>query len=134
MQESTPSDWEREVTPVRWAARLLSIGAVVFEGYWVASTVRTGFSLEVVLAVVLSLLGVGLLIAVVWIGIGEVLGGIALVFGSVGLAFLDTIGCGIFSVGVAIAVGGALFIVSGWYTLVHRPHPTPTTTRLSGSN
>ncbi len=125
MQSSAPFDWGRWVTPARWAAAVLGIGWVaIVESLAIAASVAHGaawFS-DVWQTVMWGVIIVGLLVALFWRRIGEIIGGLALIGGWIWFAAYG--GWGALVIAAPLASAGVLFIACGWYTLTQRRHPT----------
>lgn len=111
--------------PLRWVTRTL--GVIVFAIYaFLVLTFGQG-RLEVGGWVLAGAIIVGLLLAIFWTGIGEVVGGLALVGGAVAIAFQGGLETGALTAGAPFALVGVLFIACGWYTQAQRSRrATPT--------
>lgn len=125
MQPSKTFDWGHMVTPLRWIARIVAGGAYII---WLAASLGHAFGAipDFWQWVTLSVLGVGLVLAIPWKGIGEIIGGLLLVGAGTGMGFLYLPPqMGELMAGAVFAVPGLLFIACGWYTLAHhQPHAT----------
>ncbi len=123
MEPSTSFNWERMVTPARWIATVLAAAAVVWDAIVVIGSASAYSSpIDPLWYVRLGLVIVGVAVAVFLKGIGEVVGGLALI--GVGVWTAVSSGTGlrpIISI-IVYALAGLLFIACGWYTLAHR-HP-----------
>ncbi len=120
--------------PARWAARVVSGVFIIFGGFMLLFYVgsqqpgRNPLPPDVVLNAVLSIpLAAGLLLAIFWKGMGEVIGGLVIIGADVGLLVaLAMYGTGPVVVLILSAIVSLVFIACGWYTLAHRhPHATP---------
>ncbi|HEU5440343.1 MAG TPA: hypothetical protein VFU88_13715 [Ktedonobacterales bacterium] len=124
MQPTSRSfDWSRVVEGARLVARLLGIIVGGFLGFWALSsaingTISGGAEWTGWLSAVLYSLPLVIVVAAIfWKGIGEVVGGLALV----AIAVWMFVPAGpIFSGAVALA--GLLLVACGWYTLVQQRH------------
>lgn len=119
MQPSRGLDWGRVVTPLRWFVRIFAGGAYIL---WLAASAGHAFGAipDSWQWVTLGVLGAGLILAIFWTGIGEIIGGLALLGAGIGMGFRylppQT---GELAAGAIFAVPGVLFIVCGWYMLAH---------------
>jgi hypothetical protein len=121
MRPSRGFDWGRVVTPLRWFARIFAGGAYIL---WLAASVGHAFGgiPDAWQWMTLGILGAGLVLAIFWTGTGEIIGGLALLGAMIGMSFRYLpLQAGSLTAGAVFAVPGVLFIVCGWYTLVH-PH------------
>lgn len=128
MQSSTPFDWGRVVIPLRWAARIVAVAyggflGVVALAFMIGEGSPTTLSSNFLPIVLYGILGVGLVIAVFWKGIGEVVGGLAAVAAVAAIVLLQGVGAMLFH--LPFVLTGLAFIVCGWYTLAHQ-HPRVT--------
>jgi hypothetical protein len=125
MQPSTTFDWGRVVTPARWIARILSGVPFVV---WASLSLGHAFGSYPDLGqwVIIGAIGVGVLLASFWQGIGEVVGGLILVSAGIGHVFLYLPpGLGALAVASPFLIAGLLFIACGWYVLTQARHPAP---------
>lgn len=121
MRPTTLFDWERVAPPLRWMARALALAMAILLGYFVIGYALGGYlTLDASQYVTYSLIGVGVLLAFFWIGIGEVAGGLALICGAAGLALLGRLGLAALIVAAPFALSGLLFIACGWSALRRR--------------
>ena len=132
MQSATLSGWERALKPVRWVASIVGGGAyIIWVGFVITYNLGGGsesLTVDALQYVIWGLLGVGLVLAILWKGIGEVVGGLALVAGAVGMAFNGGGGIMALEAAALFALPGLLFIACGWYTLAQGwPHTAHTT-------
>ncbi len=135
MQPSMPFDWGRVITPLRWAARIVAVG---YGEFWAAVMLvvlvgegsgPTSFPAWVPF-MLYGILSVGLVIAIFWTGIGEVVGGLTAVAAAAAVAAMAasvlTQGAGAILFHLPFVLTGLAFIACGWYTLEHQhPHTTP---------
>lgn len=123
MQPSTSFDMGRVVTSLRWTARVIGVAVVAFLGYWIiGGTVAFGFTAGVASYVLDALIAIGLVVALFWTGIGEVVGGLALISGAIWIFIGGGLQLGALTAAAPFALVGALFIACGWYTLTrHQP-------------
>ncbi len=134
MQPSTSFDWGRVVTPLRWVAGIIAGGAfVIWVGFVILSNLggesSQAIPVNTVQVVVWGLYGIGLVAAVFWKGIGEIVGGLLLFGGAVVFIVAGVLEFGL-QLGALTAVApfaapGLLFIVCGWYTLAKARHHAP---------
>lgn len=125
MQRSPRFDWGRVVTPLRWIVRILGVVVAVGAYQLVSSTLTTGPSPNALVYMLEGVIGAGLLLAIFLVGIGEVIGGLAIVgAAAVFIAYYPWM----LLIAAPIALIGLLFIACGWYTLAgtrhHAPHAT----------
>ncbi len=129
MQPPTSYDWSRALTPARWFASIVAGGAfVVWVGFMILWNLGGGsesIAITDTQFVIWGLLGVGLVVAIAWKGIGEVVGGLAIIGGAVGMVFDANWGIVPLVASVAFAAPGLLFIACGWYTLAKARHHAP---------
>ncbi len=132
MQPTTSFDWGRVVAPARWVAKVVSAVIIAFGGFMLTwyigsqNTALTSLPQQVVLNAALGvLLAAGLLLAVLWQGMGEVIGGLLVIGVDVGFLVGPPL-YGELPPLVAIipsAIVSLVFVACGWYTLAHR-HPS----------
>lgn len=123
----TPSfNWGRAVAPARWTARVFGVVyALLFlmvnSGFGNTATQNVGWD------VTYGVIAVGILVAAFWLGVGEVIGGLAGVVGAVAwyVLFGTTRGLGALAAAVPFLLVGLLFLVCGWYTLAEARHHAP---------
>lgn len=133
MQQSTTFDWGRVVTPLRWIAQVLGVGAALLFGLllfsvWFSGEVTWDAS-QFMLAGIAGVTGVGLLVAIFWKGIGELIGGLVILGAGVVFVVNGALNVGL-QLGALTAIApfalvGALFVACGWYTLAQRSHHAP---------
>lgn len=113
------------LTVLRWFARALGIAWIVLYGGFEFSMVSGNITaLDAGKYVILGLIGVGVLVAIFWTGIGEVIGGLACVGGAVVfVAIYPWLGL----LAAPFALVGLLFIVCGGYSLARERHVAHTT-------
>lgn len=119
MQPTRSFDWRLVIEGARLVARILGITIGGFLGFWALSSAFNGGAdwTGWLSAVLYSLPLIIVVAAIFWKGIGEVVGGLALV----GIAVWMFVPAGpIFSGAVALA--GLLLVACGWYTLVQQRH------------
>ncbi len=130
MQTSKSFDWGHIVPPLRLTIRVLSVLWAVVLGYLqVRATMAhwqiTGSPPEVLSSVFNALAFAGILLAVFWKEIGEIIGGLV----TIGAVVVLTIVYGpstLLPLGPFI-VFSVLFIACGWYTRTQQSRsPTPT--------
>ncbi len=123
MQPATSFDWGRAVTPTRWTATVLGVAAVAWNAIVViGSAPAYSTPIDPLWYVRLGLVIVGVAVAVFLKGIGEVVGGLALVGVGVWTAISSGTGPRPIISAIVYALAGLLFIACGWYTLAHQ-HP-----------
>lgn len=126
MQPSTKFDWGRVVTPLRWIARVVGVLWAAFLGALLLLFLVRGAELNVgVQWVAAGVAIVGLVAAIVWMGVGEIVGGLALIGAGLWFAANGGFEFGAFTFAAPILLPGLLFIACGWYTLAHGRHRTP---------
>ncbi len=109
------------VTPARWIATALGLAAAAWSAVVVigsASAYNT--PIDPMYYVSLGVIVVGVAVAVFWKGLGEVVGGLALVGVGIWAAISSGTGPRPIISAVVYALAGLLFIACGWYTLAHR--------------
>jgi hypothetical protein len=128
MQPSTTFGWGRVVTPARWIATILGIAAIAWTAIVVIGGAVAYTSVDPLLYVSLGLIVVGVAVAFFWRGIGEVVGGLALVGSGIWSVFSGGAGPRPMVTGVIYALAGVLFVACGWYSLAQRRHHAPPAT------
>ncbi len=130
MKPSPTFEWERLVAPARWVAGVLGIGWVAVVGFLaIGFTSASGaWFADVWQTVMWGLIIVGLIAALFWRRIGEIIGGLALIGGWIWFAANGQFGWGAFLIAAPLALAGLLFLASGWYTLAQRRYRTPQAT------
>lgn len=127
MQPSTSFDWGRVVRALRWTARTLAIliGAI-FAIWAIVSALTYGVS-SWLPYVLYGLPAIGLLVVIFWTGIGEIVGGLALVGIAIWMFVAGRFDLGGLWAFGSLALAGIVLIGCGWYALVHREssHHTP---------
>ncbi len=115
MRPSTTHTAGLALTLLRWFARALGIAWIVLYGGFEFSMVSGNITaLDTGKYVSLGLIGVGVIVAIFWTGIGEVIGGLACMGGT---AVLVAIYPWLGLLAAPFALVGVLFIVCGWYAL-----------------
>lgn len=124
MRQATSFDWGRVVTPLRWVARVVAGLWAVFLGALLTLFLVRGADLNIGVAwIAAGAALVGLVVAIVWIGSGEIVGGLALIGAGLWFAFNGGFEFGAFTFAAPILLPGLLFIACGWYALTHqRPY------------
>lgn len=126
MRPSPSFDWERALTPARWVAGIVGGGALVI---WAGTSIlyvlgafgaMTAAAPSAMQYLLWGVLGVGLILALFWKGIGEAIGGLALIGGAVWVAANGGFEFGAITAATPFALAGALFIACGWYRLAQR--------------
>lgn len=124
MQPSTPFDWGRVMTPLRWLTRILGVVPyVALVWFTIAAAVGgPGSSIYPTVGwwVFLGIMGVALAVAIFWTGIGELIGGVILAGAGVYLVVNSGFQFGGFVAAALPLLAGLLFIVCGWYTVTQR--------------
>lgn len=121
MQPTASFDWGRAVTPARWVARVVGILWAVFLGALLLLFLVRGADLNVGVSWIAAVVAiVGLVTAIVWLGVGEVVGGLLLIGSGLWFASNGGFEFGAFAFAGPILLPGLLFIASGWYTLAHQ--------------
>lgn len=124
MQPSTPFEWGRVVTPLRWVTRILSVvpyvAVVGFTIVVVAGGPGSSMYPTVGWWALLGIMGVALAVAIFWTGIGELIGGVILAGVGVYVVVNSGFQLGGFAAAALPMLAGLLFIVCGWYTVAQR--------------
>ena len=114
------------LTLLRWFARALGIAWIVLYGGFELSMVSGNITaLDARQYLILGLIGVGVLVAIFWPGIGEVIGGLACVGSATAvIAIYPWLGL---LAAAPFALVGLLFIICGWYALARERRVAHTT-------